>query len=913
MTVARRVGWFLALAALLPGLGVEAGDDDGESAIAAAQEVLPALLPFGMERLVGWSAADRVDASWREAVDRGLRWLAAHQSSSGQWEAATFGRWCDGQLVNHSSTGPGSPAHDVGVTGMALAAFLGAGRQPGSGEPYGPVVTRGLEYLKRVQAESGSYADSRTGERWLYDHAWATLAVVEAAGLTGDAALLRSGRRAVRLILQARNPYFAWRYGERPGENDTSVTTTMAKPLHAAQAIDEALARCGRKAVFQGDIPEAWDGIRAWVDKMTDLGTGRTGYIQRGGGPSRYPEVHGPAAEQFPRDKSERPTAAALLMRFWIGEKASSKVVKLGLGLLLATPPRWSAGGSIDLLYWYDGALVANMAGGKVWKAWRDALTDALVGHQHTDTTVSDVLGSWDPDGAWGKPGGRIYATALAVLTLETPLRVHGPVRLSRDVSRVLQTEEVGRAVRARMFAALERVDPETHDTLTAKALLGKEPDLLLLALDSLQTDSTVKDDVVERVARCAARGRDDGVRVAALEALGRLGPRSAVHAPVVTMALHDDSDVVSAAARDALAALAASVPEARRALESILVTGEPLERLRAAGDLLRADPSHARARSMLVAALDSENPEERAAAGRGLGTDVPAWAKVSKEQLLAAAKAGLPAAFENPMGMRFVLVPAGSFTMGSPEDEKGRLRDEAAHAVTLTKPYYLQVTEVTNAQWRGSEPDHESGFFGTVDLNDAQRPVLKVPHISAQNFADWVSAEDPHHRYRLPTEAEWEYAARAGTTTRYWWGDDEKVAGRYENVADLTAHKRFKRGFGQKVETTPGWRFFDTDDGETFTATVASHPPNPWGLYDVLGNASEWVADWRNPYPSGPVTDPRGEETGSTYVFRGGSWVASPHQARAAMRGLLAGPDQPGEPTLWVGLRLAAEPLPRR
>jgi sulfatase modifying factor 1 len=110
-----------------------------------------------------------------------------------------------------------------------------------------------------------------------------------------------------------------------------------------------------------------------------------------------------------------------------------------------------------------------------------------------------------------------------------------------------------------------------------------------------------------------------------------------------------------------------------------------------------------------------------------------------------------------------------------------------------------------------------------------------------------------------------------------------------------------------------PAWRWFETTDGHALTAAAASFPPNPWGLHDVLGNASEWCADWIGDYPSGACVDPKGPSTGIAHVHRGGSFIASPQMARSAMRQLLPPQLEPGLPCPWIGFRLVAElPAPR-
>ena len=357
---------------------------------------------------------------WEKAVDEALCWLAAHQSPTGHWEAAGFGRWCDGEEVDgQQPDGAGSAEHDVGVTGLALLAFLGAGHPPEGEHPYVQTVKRGLLYLKRVQDDEGCFGP-RAGQHWIYDHGAAAWAMVEAAGLTGDGRFLASAQRGLDFIAVCRNPYFAYRYGVKPGDNDTSVCGWMLMPLALARTVNADRASRGQEPAFVID-EEAFDGVRAWLDKMTDPDYGRTGYIQRGGSVARPQAL----IDKFPGDKSEAMTAIGITLRVTMGEDPTrSRVIGRGLQLLDSLPPRWNpSDGSIDMYYWHWGALATWQAGRRPWKRWGDALDQEVVPNQRQDTSTCVYRGSWDPIGPWGQTGGRVYATALLALTLETPTR----------------------------------------------------------------------------------------------------------------------------------------------------------------------------------------------------------------------------------------------------------------------------------------------------------------------------------------------------------------------------------------------------------------------------------------------------------------------------------------------------------
>jgi formylglycine-generating enzyme required for sulfatase activity len=281
-----------------------------------------------------------------------------------------------------------------------------------------------------------------------------------------------------------------------------------------------------------------------------------------------------------------------------------------------------------------------------------------------------------------------------------------------------------------------------------------------------------------------------------------------------------------------------------------------------------------------------------------------------------------------NSLGMPFVLIPAGEFLMGSdeppqalagayPQYEQERFRklgDEApVHKVRITRPFYLGQTEVTVAQFRrflelsGYRPESEADGTGGYGYNPAydpdksergdafegrnpkyswrnpgfrqgdDHPVLNVTWNDAVAMAKWLSAAEGR-RYRLPTEAEWEYAARAGTRSRYHSGDDPQTLLKVANLFDAEARAYW-----------PKWQAYALagPDGFAFTAPVGSFAPNGFGLYDMHGNAWEWCADYygENYYAESPVDDPRGPASGTVRVRRGGSWHTWPLYARSSYR----------------------------
>jgi len=200
-----------------------------------------------------------------------------------------------------------------------------------------------------------------------------------------------------------------------------------------------------------------------------------------------------------------------------------------------------------------------------------------------------------------------------------------------------------------------------------------------------------------------------------------------------------------------------------------------------------------------------------------------------------------------NSIGMRFVPIQTGTFTMGN---------DKTAHKVTLTQSFHLGQHEVTQEQYERVMEKTPSKFKGAqnpvenVSWNDAVEFCRKLSELPGEKSAGYV--------YRLPTEAEWEYANRAGTTTEYSFGDSDSELGDY------------------------AW-YYKNSGGTTHP--VGGKLPNAWGLYDMNGNVWEWCQDWRGKYPSGPVTDPTGPSSGSDRVKRGGSWGYSARYCRSGSR----------------------------
>jgi formylglycine-generating enzyme required for sulfatase activity len=233
-----------------------------------------------------------------------------------------------------------------------------------------------------------------------------------------------------------------------------------------------------------------------------------------------------------------------------------------------------------------------------------------------------------------------------------------------------------------------------------------------------------------------------------------------------------------------------------------------------------------------------------------------------------------------NSIEIKLVLIPNGTFMMGSPIEEEGRYDNEVQHKVTISRDYYLGATEVTQGQYEKVMGTNPSKFQKQVILNkdSSMYPVEKVSWEDAVSFCKRLS-ELPDEKtagrvYRLPTEAEWEYACRAESETSFHFGGSSKLS--------------------------DDFAWFGNSNKQTHP--VGQKKPNAWGLYDMHGNVFEWCGDWFNEYPKGAVSDPTGPKEGVLRVFRGGSWQFGAASGRSATRFFTA-PFGRGD---WIGFRVA-------
>lgn len=250
-----------------------------------------------------------------------------------------------------------------------------------------------------------------------------------------------------------------------------------------------------------------------------------------------------------------------------------------------------------------------------------------------------------------------------------------------------------------------------------------------------------------------------------------------------------------------------------------------------------------------------------------------------------------------NSIGMEFVLIPSGTFLMGA--DDPDAQSDEAPiREVTISQPVWFGKYEVTNAQFTAfvdatnyittaeklgwARTWDQSGWTETRNASwrtfalEENLPVVCISWHDAKAFAQWLNETENTYLYRLPTEAEWEFAARSGRRQyKYSWGNGIPVSRKGGNIADETLKLKFT-----KMEIWPGYY-----DNHVFGAPVGSTVPNEFGLVDMTGNVWEWCEDWYGPYEKRSDVDPIGPPTGDTRVLRGGSWKESPRYVRCANR----------------------------
>ena len=364
---------------------------DASSGTAAAPTETPPLLPAAYADRVGprraAAAAARGGSQETErAVQSALAWLAAAQSSDGRWNAARHGGGVERSVQGHHRHGAGAKS-DHGVTGLALLALLGAGNTHREGA-YAETVDRGIRFLIERQRPDGSLSGEAEFFAALYCHGMATIALAECCAMTGDAALRPPLDRAVRHTLAMQSPATGgWRYaaGDR---GDTSQLGWQVMVLSS-----------GRNAGIAG-LEQAEGRARLFLQSVSS---------GRDGGLASYRAGERPNVAM---------TAEALVCRLFLGMPADHPVVGEAVEMIMRSPPDAA---SPNAYTWYYATLAMFHAGGPQWDRWNQQLQAALLPLQRRESSGLD--GSWDPDPVWGGHGGRVYATAMAAMTLEVYYR----------------------------------------------------------------------------------------------------------------------------------------------------------------------------------------------------------------------------------------------------------------------------------------------------------------------------------------------------------------------------------------------------------------------------------------------------------------------------------------------------------
>ncbi|MBI5367422.1 MAG: terpene cyclase/mutase family protein [Planctomycetes bacterium] len=378
--------------------------------------------PFGgrvNRRAKGGGTKGSTDAT-ENAVTAGLRWLARHQNSDGSWDAESYSGNCKKSICE----GKGYRDYNVGLTGLSLLAFLGAGYTHLSRDKYmdpitgkemsfGTVVKQGILYLIKSQDSDGCFG-AKTGGKMLYNHAVASLAMAEAYGLTQSPLFKDPAQRGIDFLLASKNPYKAWRYQPKDGENDSSVTGWCVMAMKSAEISGLNVGRA------------AFEEALSFIDEITEKNYGKCGYTKLEDAGVKV-VVQG-KNEDYTNHESL--TAVGMLVRIFCKHDPKDPILEMGGKLLVQDLPIWDkAKKTNDYYYWYYGTLALFQYDGpdsgqsqKYWGAWNKAMVDALVKNQATAKDQC-AAGSWDSDDRWGFEGGRVYATALNVLTLEVYYR----------------------------------------------------------------------------------------------------------------------------------------------------------------------------------------------------------------------------------------------------------------------------------------------------------------------------------------------------------------------------------------------------------------------------------------------------------------------------------------------------------
>lgn len=330
-----------------------------------------------------------------DAVNAALLWLKRHQSPDGSWSGNAWQNNCSDGKCQGPGSDTGGSTYDAGLTGLAVLAYTGHGNSHRFGK-FKLTVNNALRYLKQTQRRDGSIGYVEAGVHGgMYNHALATMALCELYGVSRDFTLKRSAQKAVDFVLKAQNPNLGWKYRPKSGKNDTSVTGWMVLALKAAKTAGL-------------EVPEeAFTGAQRWFARATDS-RGVAGYTGPGGG-------SGVLAGNENFGAHPVMTAVSVVCRVFSGERLSTPQLQKGAKVIGEDLPRYEEN-QVSYYYWYYGTYALYQFGGPRWEKWNKAMLKALVGTQRSGGCDD---GSWDAVGEWCTAGGRVYAVALNVLTLE--------------------------------------------------------------------------------------------------------------------------------------------------------------------------------------------------------------------------------------------------------------------------------------------------------------------------------------------------------------------------------------------------------------------------------------------------------------------------------------------------------------
>ena len=399
-------GDFAAAAGLLN--AVLEDDPKWPEALELFEKILPSICPRVYHKRWYWaysrfkkglSRFEQQETTLSE-LKAALRWLHFHQDKDGRWDQDGFAKNCDTRK-SAKCDGKGTSQYDVGVTGLALLAFMGSGYTHRVGD-FKETVKKGINWLVAQQKEDGSIGKTEA-ESWIYNHAIATQALCEAYALTCDPKLKEQCEKAVEFIIKVQNKDSGWKYEPQSNRGGSSITAWTLLAVNAARNAGFSV----EKSVFEGALN--------WFDHVTDerghVGCKRLGH--------RGCDIYG-RCEFY--EKLPSMTAAAVLCRILCKQKTNEKKIAKSVDLLMKNLPDWNKpkNTKVDFYYWFFGTYSMFQYGGKDWHKWNTAMKKALLDTQRVGGCAD---GSWDPVGKWGMVGGRVYATAMNCLTLEVYYR----------------------------------------------------------------------------------------------------------------------------------------------------------------------------------------------------------------------------------------------------------------------------------------------------------------------------------------------------------------------------------------------------------------------------------------------------------------------------------------------------------